>query len=50
MPVVQIRRFVADIVSWYAVPKAIRVQDTLPRTTSGKIDRRSLQAAAQGSQ
>jgi amino acid adenylation domain-containing protein len=46
----EISRFVADIVSWYAVPKAIRVQDTLPRTTSGKIDRRSLQAAAQGSQ
>ncbi len=42
-----LRDFVADVVSWYAVPKRIELPGSLPRTTSGKIDRRRLQAMAE---
>ncbi len=38
-----LRAFVAELVSWYAVPARIDIRTSLPRTTSGKIDRRALQ-------
>ena len=40
--------YVGDLISWYAVPRRIDVAESLPRTTSGKIDRQRLQAAAEG--
>ncbi len=45
----ELRHFVSDLLSWYAVPKTTRVMDTLPRTTSGKIDRRGLQTSIESS-
>lgn len=38
-----LRKQLATSLSWYAVPERIETRDTLPRTTSGKIDRRRLQ-------
>ncbi|MEM1206775.1 MAG: amino acid adenylation domain-containing protein [Acidobacteriota bacterium] len=43
-----LRAYLADQVSSYAVPSEIRIVDAFPRTTSGKIDRRKLQEAAEG--
>ena len=39
--------YLAGKVSWYAIPAAIDVLESFPRTTSGKIDRRALQARAE---
>jgi amino acid adenylation domain-containing protein len=41
-----LRKFLADHLSWYAVPARIEIMNEFPRTTSGKIDRRCLQAMA----
>lgn len=41
----QLIAFVAERLPWYAVPGEIRIETVLPRTTSGKIDRRQLAAA-----
>ena len=43
----ELQSFLADLLSWYAVPARISVLDELPRTTSGKIDRRRLQSMAE---
>ncbi|MEO1589881.1 MAG: amino acid adenylation domain-containing protein [Cyanobacteria bacterium J06632_22] len=43
-------RFVAERLPSYAVPKAIDVMATFPRTGTGKIDRRALQTRAQTSE
>ncbi|MEM6469274.1 MAG: amino acid adenylation domain-containing protein [Planctomycetota bacterium] len=37
-----LRQHVAERLPSYAVPEMIRIQTTFPRTTTGKIDRRSL--------
>nr|XP_061800923.1 L-proline--[L-prolyl-carrier protein] ligase-like [Nerophis lumbriciformis] len=42
-----LRAFVAGQLSWYAVPKQIEVVHSLPRTSSGKTDRRRLQLLAE---
>ena len=42
-----IETFLTERLSPYAVPDAIHLRGDLPRTTSGKIDRRALQAAAE---
>ena len=42
-----LRQFLVDRLSWYAVPSEIREVQSFPRTTSGKIDRRRLQAEAE---
>ncbi|MFK7959646.1 MAG: amino acid adenylation domain-containing protein [Phycisphaerales bacterium] len=42
--------FAGERMSPYAVPGRIRIVPELPRTTSGKIDRRGLQAAAEESE
>ena len=39
-----LRRHLADQLPGYAVPRAVEVRATFPRTTSGKIDRRALAA------
>ncbi len=38
---------VASCTSWYARPAQLEILDSFPRTTSGKIDRRKLQDAAE---
>ena len=43
----QLRAFLGQTLSWYAVPKRIAVLPTLPRTGSDKIDRRQLQIIAE---
>jgi amino acid adenylation domain-containing protein len=43
----ELRGYLSDLLSWYAVPAKIHVLDDLPRTTSGKIDRRRLQSIAE---
>jgi amino acid adenylation domain-containing protein len=42
-----LKSFLSDLLSSYAVPSTIEVVRSLPRTTSGKIDRRQLQAHAE---
>ena len=42
-----IAAFAAEHLPAYAVPKSIRISEDLPRTTSGKIDRRRLQEQAE---
>ncbi|MGK7872118.1 MAG: amino acid adenylation domain-containing protein [Xenococcaceae cyanobacterium] len=39
-------RHVAARLPWYAVPVKVAIADVLPRTTTGKIDRRALQKQA----
>jgi amino acid adenylation domain-containing protein len=46
----KLRAFLSDLLSWYAVPTKIHVLDELPRTASGKIDRRRLQTMAEEEQ
>lgn len=43
-----LRAFLAEVLSWYAVPKNLEQLEDFPRTTSGKIDRRALQLRAEG--
>lgn len=43
----QLKAHLAQRLSNYAVPHRIGVHETFPRTTSGKIDRRALQSAAE---
>lgn len=43
----QLNLFLSDRLSGYAVPTKIDIVQSFPRTTSGKIDRRRLQAAAE---
>ncbi len=45
-----LRQFLVDRLSWYAVPSEIREVAAFPRTTSGKIDRRRLQAEAEAAE
>ncbi|MAE67766.1 MAG: D-alanine--poly(phosphoribitol) ligase [Phycisphaeraceae bacterium] len=40
-------RHASDRLPWYAVPARVEVMQALPRTTSGKIDRRALREAAE---
>jgi len=42
-----LRAYLNERLSPYAVPEVVRLCTNLPRTTSGKIDRRALQAAAE---
>ncbi len=43
----ELRLYLVDRLSWYAVPAEIRTVASFPRTTSGKIDRRRLQTEAE---
>lgn len=43
----ELLEYLAGVLSWYAVPKTIEIVTSFPRTTSGKIDRRRLQALAE---
>ena len=47
VPPETLRAFVAERLSWYAVPGSITVVESFPRTTSGKIDRHQLQTVAE---
>lgn len=40
----ELTAYVAEKLPWYAVPSAVAIEISLPRTTSGKIDRRKLAA------
>ena len=42
----QLRRHCAQYLPNYALPETLRLMTSFPRTTSGKIDRRSLRAGA----
>ncbi len=44
----ELLRFISERLPPYALPVAIQLMDTFPRTTSGKISRRKLQAWASG--
>ena len=43
----ELQDFLSRKLSWYAVPAKIDILESLPRTSSGKIDRRKLQAIAE---
>lgn len=43
----ELRTYLSDLLSWYAVPARVLVLKAFPRTTSGKIDRRLLQTRAE---
>lgn len=44
----ELRRFLLDLLPAAMVPAVFEVTDTLPLTSSGKVDRRALMAAASG--
>ena len=43
----ELQSFLSSKLSWYAVPSKFDILESLPRTTSGKIDRRKLQTIAE---